>query len=195
VRRLRTSTLQRLWHWVRHARERNAHPTNRKEALARLRLDSRPRSVLVVCHGNLCRSPFAAAILRRRLAESNLQVSVASAGYLNSTSQGSPAEAIEAAAAHGIDLSTHRSQLINRALLESADLVVVMDAALSRAVVARGKTTFRVLVLGDLDPLPIETREIIDPFGAARAAFDRCYARIDRCVAELARTLAGRDAS
>lgn len=43
----------------------------------------------------------------------------------------------------------------------------------------------RVLVLGDFDPEPIETREIADPWGGSAAAFDASYARVRRCVAAL----------
>jgi protein-tyrosine phosphatase len=145
----------------------------------------------VVCHANLCRSPYAAAGLRRRFDALGLRIDVASAGYFN-PNRAPPPEAIDAAAQRGIDMSTHRPQLVNKALLDAADLVVVMDTALSRAVRARRKAAIRVLVLGDLDPEPIATRAILDPFGNPRAAFDHCYARIDRCTAELARTLVDR---
>src|SRR5881394_1021509 len=53
---------------VRRTPERVLHPLRRRKALARLRARSRPKSVLVVCHGNICRSPFAAALLARELA-------------------------------------------------------------------------------------------------------------------------------
>ena len=192
---MHSSTVQRLLHWVRHAGDRLAHGSMRKEALARLRMTSLPRSVLVVCHGNLCRSPYAAAVLRQRFEGLGLPITVASAGYFNSK-RSPPREALDAAAERGIDLSAHRPQLVTRALLDAADLVVVMDEGLSRAVQARRQPTSpRALVLGDLDPQPIATRAIADPIGNPRPAFDHCYARIDRCIAMLVQTLASRSES
>ena len=49
--------------------------------------------------------------------------------------------------------------------------------------------TNRVLVLGDLDPLPVQRRTIPDPWGSSDAAFDASYDRIYRCVCELARII------
>jgi hypothetical protein len=42
-------------------------------------------------------------------------------------------------------------------------------------------------VLGDLDPLPIATRTITDPWGRTADVFDLVFDRIDRCVDELVR--------
>jgi hypothetical protein len=45
-------------------------------------------------------------------------------------------------------------------------------------------------VLGDLDPLPIATRTITDPWGRTADVFDLVFDRIDRCVDELVRVVA-----
>jgi protein-tyrosine-phosphatase len=182
------SSLRRLARFLGRLPDRLRHRARHREALTALQA-SLPRSILVVCHGNLCRSPYAAAALWQRLHALGLPVSVASAGY-SKPNRASPAEALSAAAARGIDMSTHRSQAVTRTLLDQADLVVVMDTRQSLAIGARQTASpRRVVVLGDLDPLPIATREIIDPYGNRRAVFDECYARIDRCVAVLVRTL------
>jgi hypothetical protein len=47
-----------------------------------------------------------------------------------------------------------------------------------------------VLVLGDLDPEPIETRVIRDPVEQPKEVFELSYSRIERCVEELARAVA-----
>ncbi len=46
-----------------------------------------------------------------------------------------------------------------------------------------------VLILGDLDPEPISTRVIPDPYGRAPEEFDRAFDRIDRCLEVLAGAL------
>lgn len=84
--------------------------------------------VLFVCTGNLCRSPIAEALLRRRLADRGIvDVVVSSAGTMGLGSRATP-EAREAAAERGGDLSEHRARRLDAGLVASADLVVAMTA-------------------------------------------------------------------
>ncbi|MDE3150803.1 MAG: protein tyrosine phosphatase [Gemmatimonadota bacterium] len=169
---------------VRQAPDRVLHQVRKLAAEA---VVSRPRHatrVLVVCHGNICRSPFAAVILGRWLATAG--VSVESAGFVG-PGRRSPPEAIHAANRRGVNLSTHRSRALTRDMLSQAGLVVTMDAAQARAIRRRFATPAgHVLVLGDFDPLDASPRGIEDPFGAPPAVYDAVYARIERCAAELA---------
>jgi polysaccharide deacetylase family protein (PEP-CTERM system associated) len=88
----------------------------------------------------------------------------------------------------GADLATHRSKPVSPAAIEAADLLVVMDARQRRSVWERfGRGD--ALVLGDLDPLPVATRGVVDPVNGSRAAFAACYDRIDRCVEALVAAL------
>jgi protein-tyrosine phosphatase len=171
------------------------HGVRRRAAIARLRATP-TRAVLVVCHGNLCRSPYAERVLRRELSTAGVDVPVTSAGFAVPQLV-SPPHALAAAAQRGIDMSAHRSRLVSRAELAAADLVVVMDPRQVRAVEGRSPA-MRVVVLGDLDPDPAGGRRIDDPFGRDAAAFDACYERIDRCVRALVepiRAVTGRRAS
>jgi protein-tyrosine-phosphatase len=170
--------------------DRLRHKSRRRAATDMLREGAFPRSILVVCQGNVCRSPYAAAVLRRRCDSISLGIRIDSAGFVG-PNRAPPAGALTAAAERGADISAHRSRMVQRDILDSADLIVVMDAGQAKAVTARySPTSRRVLVLGDLDPDSISTREIIDPFGQERAVFDACYDRIDRCATELVRLLA-----
>lgn len=86
--------------------------------------------VLMVCMGNICRSPTAEAVLRQRLHEAGLGevVWVGSAGTHN-YHPGKPADARSAAHAkrRGVDLSAHRARQIVDADFQQMDLVLVMD--------------------------------------------------------------------
>ncbi|HXY69199.1 MAG TPA: hypothetical protein VEH62_07090 [Gemmatimonadales bacterium] len=158
------------------------HRGRRWMTLRRLARRPQPPSLLFLCHGNLCRSPFAAGAARRLLPA---YVDVASAGFL-AAGRRSPSDAVAAAAELGVDLAGHRSQLITGAHLVNTDLVVVMDREQRRRVLAmRPGLAGRVLLLGDLDPEPGPWRDVPDPVNQPLDAFRSAYARIDRCVRSL----------
>ena len=168
--------------------QRLLHPLRRRAAAALLRSGRAPGVVLVVCHGNICRSPYAAGALRRRLpAAFAAAVRVDSAGFVG-PHRGAPPEAIQVAAGRGVDLSGHRSKLLTPQMVAGADLIVVMEARQATTIAGFYRRARRdILVLGDLDPWPIETRTIRDPFEQPAEVFEASYARIDRCLDELVR--------
>jgi protein-tyrosine-phosphatase len=144
--------------------------------------------VLIVCHGNICRSPYGAAALRAMLGGQAEHV-VQSAGFIG-PGRSSPAMARATAAARGVDIENHRSRLITPELLAEAALIVVMSPAQARLLRrTHGVSKERLLVLGDLDPLTSDTRGIRDPFGQPREVFDAVFGRIDRCLTVVARAL------
>lgn len=172
---------------VRRTPDRVLHSLRRRKAIEALRRRPRPAAILVVCHGNICRSPLAAALLDRALAP--LGIAVQSGGFLG-FNRPSPDEAVVAATHQGIDLSEHRSRLLTAEIVRAADLVLVMEQAQKRLVCERfGRWPRDVIVLGDFDPAPVETRTIADPINQTTDVFDVCYQRIERCVLELASVL------
>ena len=83
--------------------------------------------LLFVCTGNTCRSPLAEAIARKVAIERGMpEIEVASAG----TSAWDGAAASDGALLVGLerrlDLGSHRSQQLTRALVESSDLIFTM---------------------------------------------------------------------
>lgn len=87
------------------------------------------RSVLVVCHGNIIRSPMAAELLRKHLARPGLQktVSVSSAGLIASPEQHADYRARIVAGEFGVSLDDHRPRQLTAELIEQADVILVMD--------------------------------------------------------------------
>lgn len=81
--------------------------------------------ILVLCTGNICRSPVAEALLRHRLEAMGVDAHVHSAGLLQS---GNPAHSsgIDILWARGHDLSAHRSTTMTQQLLTGADLILGM---------------------------------------------------------------------
>lgn len=146
--------------------------------------------VLVMCTGNICRSPYVARKLERDVPQGAATLVVTSAGFLRSD-RPSPVEARDAAVRRGIDLQSHRSVQVQAADLEAAGLVLVMEEEQRRKVerMAPGAAG-RILLLGELDPAALQTPDVPDPWGHPPETFDRCYERLDRCVDRLASALA-----
>ncbi len=103
-------------------------------------LDSRSglmASILVVCTGNVCRSPLAEGFLRnameRRFGDD--APFVASAGIAGW--EGSPAieESVQAAAERDVDISDHVARRLVRGHIEAADLVLAMAREHGEAVI------------------------------------------------------------
>jgi protein-tyrosine phosphatase len=94
------------------------------------------RHVLVVCGGNTCRSPIAAALLVARAAEDGTPVEVRTAG--TNARRGAPASphALTVMAARGLDVAPHRAARLDAALLAWATDVWVMTAR-HRTTIAR----------------------------------------------------------
>ena len=125
--------------------------------------------VLVVCAGNVCRSPLAEAMLRRALPAK--QVSSAGLGAL--VGQNVDPTARELAEADGLNVSAHRARQLSSGMLAEADLVLVMSPGQRRAVgdlapEALGKT----MLLGKW---LLDEPEIPDPYRKSREAFEHVY--------------------
>lgn len=136
------------------------------------------RTLLFVCLGNICRSPFAEHLAREHLDEDR---SLLSAGSYPVPGRRAPAEAIAAARSFGVDLSAHRSRVLSREMLQQADAVYVFDNANRRAVVAeQPHASHRVHWLGALsDDGPLT---ISDPFGGPPSEYELVYRQIAEAI-------------
>lgn len=126
-------------------------------------------SVLFVCKGNICRSPFAAAFAAR---SANGTKAIDSAGYHPVPGRKPPEAAVRCARAHQLRLEDHRSRVLDPRTVDVADLIVVfdqenLDEMHRRFPEARAKTH-------RLDP----DGPIQDPFGTDEARFEVTYRRI-----------------
>lgn len=130
-------------------------------------------SILVVCTGNICRSPIAERILRNEI--KNIQVDSAGLNALKGHS--ADLSAIRVAEKNGISLEGHKGKQFSSEMARQYDLVLVMDrghlAKISQiAPEVRGKT----MLLGHW----LEKIEIPDPYKQSDEAFDFVYNLIEQ---------------
>ena len=180
------SALAHSYRWLRHVPERLAHPSRRARARALVAATPPPRQILYICLGNVCRSPYAEVASRRDAARwTSPPPAWVSAGFIG-PDRPSPELAREVAVERGAPLDSHRSQIVSRELVETSDLIVVMEAYQANELGLQFGRRRGVVILGDLDPRPITTRTITDPWNKSRDVFVASYERIDRCLVALA---------
>lgn len=177
--------VRRVARFVRSGRERRnvRHEWRRARAGAPV-LAPDTRRIVVICFGNICRSPFAGELLARRRPD----LEVRSAGL--EARDGKPAEAAaqRVASRHGIDLAAHGARRLREEDVAWADLILAMEGYQCDEVRRRWPGhDARLALLGDFfadGPFLIE-----DPYGhdddAFELAFERIVAATDRFVAAL----------
>lgn len=132
--------------------------------------------ILIVCTGNLCRSPMAMGLLRARIARDRERRDwhVGSAGVWATEGQPASGHALEEMARRGIDLRHHRTRPVSGGLVEAADLVLVMTRYHAEAVrSAFPEHAHKVHLFSELAG---ETYDVRDPFGGTLTEY--------ACIAE-----------
>ena len=141
------------------------------------------KHVIMVCTGNICRSPMAAGLLAHRLPEHlKSRIDVSSAG--TNALQGYPAQdhAIEAMADIGIDISGHRARQLTHELAHNADWILTMEMAHLRFV-----KNWSHIPSGNLRLLlefapDSQVRQVADPYGGPLAAYQTCLETLKPAV-------------
>jgi protein-tyrosine phosphatase len=155
---------------------------------------SAPYRIVLVCLGNICRSPMADVVLTDRLERAGLgdRVEVASAGT-GGWHVGGPMD--ERAAAlltrHGYDATRHRARQFQADWFDDADLVLAMDAANLADLVAQAPDAGRVRMFREFDPRAGGDGEldVPDPYFGGDEGFEQVLEMVERTCDALVATV------
>lgn len=135
------------------------------------------RAILVVCKGNICRSPLAEAYLKKRVEKNGLTIEVYSAGL--ETSFGKPAHpfAQVVGTQGGLLLSNHATQPLHKEQVERADIILVMEwRQRNRLIKLYPQARSKVFLLRQFYDQSV--REVADPYSGTLEDFQVCFSMI-----------------
>ena len=121
-------------------------------------------NILVVCVGNICRSPIGEVLLKQQYPDKHID----SAGLSAVVGSGADAKALAVMEEDDVDMSEHVAKQIDEDLVREADLILTMSTTQTKWIEdqwphCRGKT-FRIGYWIDKD--------VADPYGHDLSAFD-----------------------
>lgn len=151
--------IERFTSWLDYRRSRILSRFNASTRLRKLRHGN----ILVLCYGNIYRSPFVEYYLNK-IKPDVLNLHIKSAGFHNKTGRKSADDYIEYCMSWGVDLTPHRSSRVSNELLDWAELIVIMDGHNYKMLTLQGANVAgKVIWLGSLTgKTPVE---IVDPYG------------------------------
>lgn len=147
------------------------------------------KNILIVCHGNIIRSAFAARLLAQAVGD-HATVSISSGGLEAVPGDSPHPSAVLAAASFRVDLSHHVAGPVASESVANADVIFVME--IPQLVVMRKRfpkartKTFLLTCLAPETPL-----EISDPIDGAGPLFQACFDHISGVVRPIVRILYG----
>lgn len=140
------------------------------------------KRILMVCLGNICRSPLAEGILQNKANKAGVSIEVDSAGTAAYHAGERPdIRSQEIARKHGIDLSKQRARKFVTADFDTFDLIFVMDQANYADVIAKARHDQDInkvsLILNKA--FPGSNRQVPDPYYGGKDGFQHVYNLLD----------------
>jgi protein-tyrosine phosphatase len=139
-----------------------------------------PVKILMVCLGNICRSPLAEGLLASKLPKDKFLVDSAGTGHWHVGKQ--PDErSIEIARKNGLDISSQRGRLFNAEDFDNYDYIYVMDSTNYADVMRMAKTEAdknKVRLILD-EMFPGENVDVPDPYFGLQNGFEMVYKMLD----------------
>lgn len=144
------------------------------------------RSVLVVCTGNICRSPTAEGVLREKAKQRGLadRIKVASAGTHDyHVGEAPDARAIRHATQRGYDLSRQRARQVSREDFAAFDYILAMDRSHLRLLRSIAPADARARVVLYLDTSAASRgQDVPDPYYGGPEGFERVLDMVEEAA-------------
>lgn len=137
------------------------------------------RRVLLVCSGNTCRSPMAAALLQHlwHQAKPGWELEVLSAGTGAMPGESATDHALKAMKSRGLDLTGHRSRRVDDSLLSRVDLVLTMSSRhKDHLLMLWPNLAGSVFTLGEYAG---EGADVADPYGGTLTDYEKTAAQLE----------------
>ncbi len=149
-----------------------------------------PIKILMVCLGNICRSPLAEGLLASKLPADKFTVDSAGTGHWHVGKQPDN-RSIDVARRNGIDISCQRGRLFSKADFDAFDYIYVMDSTNYNDVIRLAQTPEHKakvkMILNEL--FPGENVDVPDPYFGLANGFDTVYAMLDEACGIIAKKL------
>jgi len=141
--------------------------------------------ILMVCLGNICRSPLADGILRDKIKSNKLQIEIDSCGTSSHHVGQQPDERMmETALKHGCDISTLRARQFKVADFNNFDIIYVMDSSNYNNVIklASSESDKEKVKLFLNELYPNKNMAVPDPYYGGDQGFEDVYDLVDRAT-------------
>lgn len=139
-----------------------------------------PIKVLMVCLGNICRSPLAEGILKSKIGDFNIQVDSAGTGAYH-VGNLPDARSVQVARKYEIDITDQRARKLEASDLEVFDLIYAMDASNYNHILALAtneKQKAKVfMIMNEVEPA--EDVSVPDPYYGGDGGFENVYQMLD----------------
>ena len=137
--------------------------------------------ILMVCLGNICRSPLAEAIMQSKLCDCGIEFHVDSAGTGSwHVGQLPDQRSIKVAGKYGIDITGQRARQFHVRDFEEFDLIFTMDEEIHSAVLSKAKSdSHRKKVHLLLTYAGHDSSLVPDPYYDDHEAFEEVYWLLD----------------
>ncbi|HSD14338.1 MAG TPA: low molecular weight protein-tyrosine-phosphatase [Flavobacterium sp.] len=149
-----------------------------------------PVKILMVCLGNICRSPLAEGILQSKLPKELFLVDSAGTGSWH-VGQEPDKRSILIAKNKGLDITHQRGRQINKSDFDTFDYIYVMDISNYRDVIALAPNAEAkskvVMILDEL--FPGENVDVPDPYYGGQSGFEHVYMLLNEACEIIAQKL------
>ncbi|MAO08666.1 MAG: protein-tyrosine-phosphatase [Alteromonas sp.] len=146
--------------------------------------------VLMVCLGNICRSPLAEGILKSKVDSSKVVVESAGTGGWH-VGEKPDERSIDVARKHGLDITDQRGRKFSAYDFENFDYIFVMDNSNYRDVVTLANTKEEKekvqLILEEI--FPGDNVDVPDPYYGGNQGFENVYQMLNEACEKIANRL------